>query len=90
LVGSPFGDASGVPRSGGAHFFTWDPTGSDTGGPALNRAAVFGGETARQWSLLGDVVSSGRPGSASVLVGGYFGSATGVDTGSVYGTRLED
>ena len=82
LIGSPNGAVGGAPLSGGARVYFYEE--SPTEAPVLRRRAAMGGESDRRGSSIGAWVQSGAPGSPLGIVGGHFGSGTGLDTGSVY------
>lgn len=81
LVGSPLGNVAGPTASGGAQAFIWAPN----QGLIPTPVAGVGGETQRTGGRLGEWVVGGAVGNIPVgVVGGYFGSGNGLDTGSVY------
>lgn len=84
-VGAPLGDYAGTSRSGGVVFFGAAPEGGLDPAPL----AVFGGESYRGGGRIGERVNAGTlaNGTPVVVVGGYDGSAVGLDQGSVYVLR---
>ena len=79
IVGIPDGRVAGAPLTGGAKVYFYDAA---TRGFELG--AVLGGETQRAGGRVGEWVQAGPPGVAVGVVGGYYGSAGGLDIGSVY------
>ena len=90
LVGSPFGNQSGVVRSGGAAIFRVDADpDSETYGLDPRPLFVFGGETGRSGGRLGEQVAAGMMGDAPVVImGGYEASGVGLDQGAAYTALL--
>ncbi len=84
VIGSSQGGVAAA-NTGGARVF-----GVDGNGFSLVPRVVFAGETARRGSLLGELVSAGRAGGASVvLLGGFQASGTGLDEGGLYAGVVE-
>ncbi len=87
LIGSPNGAVGGAPLSGGARVYFYEE--SLTQVPVLRLRAAMGGESDRRGSSIGSWVQSGAPGAPLGIIGGHFGSGTGLDTGSVYVMDLQ-
>ena len=79
LVGIPNGRVAGDPRTGGAKVYFYDAASR-----SFELGALLGGETQRAGGRVGEWVQAGPPGVAVGVVGGYYGSAAGLDVGSLY------
>ena len=79
-VGVPFANEGGTNLSGGARIFRLSADGSEA-----VEVAGFGGENEREGGLLGALIHVGQlAGRPHLVVGGYYGSSEGMDSGSAY------